>query len=253
MQNRVVIYCILVSVLLTARLYADTSEPSQVKRRLLPEALASVMSNDVVQTNSVDARGVRGGNFQTAPLPPELGYGILPTKRHLPTNIVQIGAFSNGGATGSRQGKTNFQNPLESQLSTQILFYEQQLNDSGLDPNVRRAYEALLADKRIKLADFRTNAQLWMDVHSARKSGSQEQISQSEQALANYLSARLGRIQNKTFPSDMSLPSILEEYKAAGRGRIHTRSIVKAILLVTIATPLLGVIIFFWRNRMKPQ
>jgi hypothetical protein len=97
----------------------------------------------------------------------------------------------------------------------------------------------LIYGKRM-LEDHRTNVQLWAEVRRARVSGDPRQVSAAEQALADYLSARLARIYGKTNPPGASLAVILKEYRAL-RGRGSTRRRWGLVALATVAVAPLAV------------
>jgi hypothetical protein len=86
------------------------------------------------------------------------------------------------------------------------------------------------------LEDHRTNVQLWTEVRRARVSGDPRQVSVAEQALADYLSARLARIYGKTNPPGTSLAIILKEYRALrGHGSARRRWVLVTLAVVAVA------------------
>jgi hypothetical protein len=100
---------------------------------------------------------------------------------------------------------------VELTLSKSVANLERDLNDP--DPITRKVAATMLEDRRKQLAEYRTNAQLWANLHQAKESGNAEKTSRASQELADYLAARLGSIQKKTYPPGMSLDAVMKEYR----------------------------------------
>jgi hypothetical protein len=136
---------------------------------------------------------------------------------------------------------------LEKVLATSIERYEQYLADPSLDPYHRSAYERLLDDTNQKLADHRTNAQLWANVLQARVSRDAEKVARNEQQLADYLAARMGKIRGKPFPPGTSLSAVMKEYRTPRR--FVPRQVILTTLILLTISPLAIIAVLSLRAR----
>lgn len=127
-------------------------------------------------------------------------------------------AFAEAIRSNPRTAWTNMPDPIEQFLSLDVKRNERMLADSALDPNTRKMFERMLEDSRQKLADHKTNAQLWVNLNLARQSKFVEQTARAEKELADYLAANLGKIQGKKYPQGMSLDAIMKEYRKQENG-----------------------------------
>jgi hypothetical protein len=138
-----------------------------------------------------------------------------------------------------RMAWTNRIDPVEKLFSSDVAHYERELADPALAANSRKTDEAMLEFYRQKLADRRTNMQLWADLRMGRQNKNAEQITQSERRLANYLAIKLGKMQGKTYPAGISLDAILEQYRIqAGGGKFDRRKIIVGVLVLVTLLPL---------------
>jgi hypothetical protein len=133
---------------------------------------------------------------------------------------------------------TNALDPIGRALELGIQRDELELAGSNLAPNLRVTYEMMLADSKLKLADHQTNAQLWANLRTAIQNRDAHEIVEAKQALAGYLARRLGPLQGKTFPSNMSYDAIIAQYKiAAGGSQIDRRKVIMGILVLLTIMP----------------
>jgi len=139
----------------------------------------------------------------TNSIPPPPGRGLAATNAQLPS------ASGNNAQAGPL---TPF-DPIERSLAADVAFYRSKLDNSALLPNQRKTYENILAQSQFLVADHQTNAQLWADYIASHRSKDPERIAQSESRLAAYLAARLGQIQQKQYPTNISLEAILKQFK----------------------------------------
>jgi hypothetical protein len=146
-------------------------------------------------------------------------------------------------------GWTNMPDPIEQLLASDVRRDEQILANPSIDPNTRNMYEKLLWNSREKLADHETNAQLWINLRMAEQSGNTAKTAYAEKELANYLSVRLGKIQGKVYPPDMSLSAIMEQYQIqADGGKFDRRKVIVSVIVLLTLLPL-----FFWGCKMLWQ
>ncbi len=103
---------------------------------------------------------------------------------------------------------------------------------AGVSVSTLSNLDAAERDMAARREDHRKDMRLWAEVRRARASGDPKAISAAEQALADYLSARLARTRGKTYPPGTSLTTILKEIRALARHRSPRRWWV----LVTLAT-----------------
>ena len=137
-----------------------------------------------------------------------------------------------------RTGWTNMPDPGKELFSRGIEQYERELADPALPAHTRHIDELMLKSLKQRLADRNTDFQLWANLRMARERRNPEQIAQAERQLADYLSAKLGRIQGKQYPPGMSLDAIIKQYEIqAGGGKFDRRRIVIAALVVVALVP----------------
>ena len=156
-------------------------------------------------------------------------------------------AFAEAIRSNPRGALTNMPDPITQALSLSVARTKSELADPTIDPYRRQAHETVLGTFKQQLADHETNAQLWADVHSARASGNQEEISNAEHMLADYLAAKIGK------PKGMSLDAVMEEYKKRS-GDYHwydSRPIIRTTLLVVFLVPPTVMIFFALKKRFS--
>jgi len=160
------------------------------------------------------------------------------------TMVQSNQAFAEAIRLNPRTARTNMPDPIEQFLSLDVARNERMLADPTLDPNTRRMFERMLEDAKQKLADHETNAQLWDNLRLARQSKDVKQVAYAERELVDYLAARLGKIQGKTYPHGMSLDAIMEKYRKQS-GDYHwfdNRTVIRAIMLTLFLLPLIVII-----------
>jgi hypothetical protein len=113
----------------------------------------------------------------------------------------------------------------------------------------RAAHDAMLRDAQSRFENHRTNVQLWAEVRRARASGDPRQVSTAEQALADYLSVNLAKINGKAYPPRMSLAAVLKEYKAFRRHGSARRCWVPVALATVTVAPLAVFALYSLRQR----
>lgn len=157
------------------------------------------------------------------------------------SQVQSRAALIAGERINPRSAMTNFSNVPDSVVQSMSALrsrYEHTLSGTNLAPVVRKAYEQLVANIDQHLADHETNVQLWANLHQAQFLKDPVKKAQAEQALASYLGARLGRIQGKTYPANMSLRDVMKEYDKQDGAKFDRRKIIIAMLLVTTCLPL---------------
>ena len=221
-------------------------------QRLIDERkriLASYQSNAVPtvrpHTNATSALRSTEQRVGPPPLParenpakliPERSIRSLEEKSDTQSNMNELVRLERSNPQFAVPNRPDF---IGESLQRQIANYEKLLSSPGLDPYLKKPYEDVLETTRWELADHKTNEQLWADVRQARRSNDPLKIKRAEQALADYLSARLGRIKGKEFPKEMSLQAILKEYDAeTNHGKVNKRFIVIAGLILITLFPL---------------
>jgi hypothetical protein len=181
---------------------------------------------------------VRQGNG-----PPPPGGLVNPTTR---PNM----AVSPAVVASNQAGPVIVMGPLVQQASMTVDFLQKKLEDPGIIPEQRKILESQLEQAKLRLADAKTNTELWSEYISAIQASDSERQSQSEARLSRYLAERLGRIQGKTYPTNMTLAAIGEEYKiASGGSNFDRRRIVLVILSITTIVPLIFMGYWFFRSR----
>jgi hypothetical protein len=65
-----------------------------------------------------------------------------------------------------------------------------------------------------QLDDLERDAQLWANVHRALQSRDHAESVHAEQELADFLSARLARVEGKSYTQGVSLEAVMQIYKA---------------------------------------
>lgn len=103
----------------------------------------------------------------------------------------------------------------------------------------------------ICLADHQTNAQLWANVRQAEESKETEKVSRTKQELADYLAARLGAIQGKTYPTGMSFDATIAAYNKQSRGGhwFENRSVIRSMIVAIWLLPPLIVTLMVLKKR----
>jgi len=146
--------------------------------------------------------------------------------------------------------KTDF---VQQALLNSVTSYEHELANPGLDPILRKTFERLLEERKRQLADHQTNAQLWINVRQAEQSKDLEKASMSKQELADYLAARLGKIQGKTYPEGTSLDAIIDEYQKQTDGSrwFGGRAAIYTIIFAACLIPLLIMIFTAIKKRIS--
>jgi len=109
--------------------------------------------------------------------------------------------------------------------------------------------DAARRDMAARKEDHRKDMRLWAEVRRARASGDPKEISAAEQALADYLSARLARTRGKTYPPGTSLATILKEYRGLARHRSPRRWWVPVTLATVTVAPLAVFALYRLRER----
>src|SRR5207244_1872160 len=156
---------------------------TEIKMRTFPAAMIPVAMTDALSSDLHDlpqrARPMPQANEPEDPLIAAISAG-LPSPANRPDFVSNVMARS-------------------------IEDYEQQLAETNLNPAIRETYEYLLTNRRRQLADHQTNFLLWSNVEQAKLSKDKKQLAEARQQLADYLSATLGRIQGKSYPTGMDL------------------------------------------------
>ena len=136
------------------------------------------------------------------------------TVREFDTNTLPVASGLRLPASESGATMTNTPNLISRGLSHQVAKYQHLLENPDLDQDLRRSYELWLEQDKKLLADAQTNEQLWANVQQADESKDPERKARAEQELADYLSARLTRIDGKVRAPGTTLDAIMKEYKA---------------------------------------
>jgi hypothetical protein len=158
-----------------------------------------------------------------------------------------------------RASLTNSIDPIEQSLQQAADRLESELSDPNLNPIMRKTYEGLLADRKAQLADHQTNAQLWAHVHLAHQHHDLDQAAQADQALADYLGAKLGRIQGKSYPAGVSLSTVLADYRKQGGVSVSAASsphnVLRLVVIVAFIIPpiVIGFFVFKMRFSRPPK
>ena len=164
--------------------------------------------------------------------------------------------FLNSVKANPQTAWTNLPDPVQAALESDVKQYQGELANPSLTPEMRRTYEAMLSTFQEKLADHQTNAQLWANLRLATQNQNQEKMILAKKQLANYLAVQLGKIQGKTYPSNMSLEAVMEEYKKQV-GYSHwyeNQSIIRGILFVCfILPPAIMISVVIKRRFLKPS
>lgn len=150
-----------------------------------------------------------------------------------------------------RTAWTNIPDPLENALRAQIRRYESELSDPGLAPNVRETDERSLAVFKQELAERATNVQLWANLRLAEQNNNSAQIDEAKKQLATFLAKRLGDVQGKKYPTNISYDAVMALYhKAAGSSpTVDRRKIVIAALVLLAIAPIIVIgSRMFWRR-----
>jgi hypothetical protein len=143
--------------------------------------------------------------------------------------------------------------PMEKVLEAGVASAERDLADPNLSPQNRELFGRILAERKQQLAEHRTNTFLWAQLRSAMRSKDKKAIAAAESAVADNLSAQLGRIQGKTYPKGMSLEAVSQEYQKQIHGnRFDRHKILLSVLAVLTIVPLGAIAWFLIRRRRTP-
>lgn len=168
-------------------------------------------------------------------------------------NVKAQANFVGSVRSNSKTAWTNMPDPISEQLTLEVAKYQAQLADPTLAPGIRKSYERMLANYQEKLADHETNAFLWANLHLAEQNDNREQIASAKKHLAKFLAGQLGRMQGKTYPTNMSLDAVLAEYSKQGGGShwFGNPVAIRALLYVVMfLTPLILIVIVL-RKRLR--
>ena len=154
-----------------------------------------------------------------------------------------------------RTAMTNFSNlpdPVVQSMSALKARYERTLAETNLAPEVRKADEHLLATIDQHLTDHQTNVQLWANLHQVEMSKDPAKTEQAKRALASYLAIRLGKIQGKTYPANISLDAIMVEYNKldGGSSWFRSRNIIRAAIIGVFLVPPVVMMFMMFRKRI---
>jgi hypothetical protein len=149
---------------------------------------------------------------------------------------------------------TNNLDSIGTTIHRTISNFELQSANPALPSNMRKMYKTLAEDRRRQFDDHQTNAQLWANLRLAQQTANTERVTRSEGELADYLAARLGKIQGKTYPQGMKLDAILNEYRIqAGEANRFKGVTITRIIMFTVffLPPLVIFFIAFKRHSSK--
>jgi len=136
--------------------------------------------------------------------------------------------------------------PMEHTLKADISRYEAELSDPALPQNVREADERSLAVSKQQLGEHTTNAQLWANLMLAQQNNDRAQVDEAKKQLASFLAKRLGDVQGKKYPTNLSYDAVVALYgQASGGGSMVDRR--KHVLFALILAALLPLTIFSYR------
>ncbi len=202
-----------------------TSQAGMLERlRLLREQTATnsfepfLQAQKNLQGSAVSNGAVR--NFPTNPfsIPQrELMVKSVPARAVRPpeslpdTNLAAMAAQLKVNPRSSVTNGPDFPSYTMSEMITRL---EGQLQNPNLDTNNRALLENRLQDRKEKLGESERNAQLWANVNRAYQSRDHAESVHAEQELADFMAARLGRVEGKTYPQGMSLEAVMQLYKA---------------------------------------
>lgn len=160
-------------------------------------------------------------------------------------------AFAEAIRSNPRTAWTNMPDPIEQSLVLDVKRNERMLADPALDPNTRSMFERMLEDSKQRLADHKTNLELWINLRLARQTKDVEQTTRAEKELADYLAARLGKVQGKTYPQGMSLNAIMEEYQKQEKGShwLDSRKVIRMVILTVLLLPPLVMVFMAIKRR----
>jgi hypothetical protein len=155
--------------------------------------------------------------------------------------------------TNPMSGLTNPPDLIGSMMSRSVENYERESANPALPPNLRKTFEMLAEERKQQLANHETNAQLWINLRLAQQSKNVEQVAHAKRELADYLAARLGKIQGKTYPLGMSLEAIMAEYQKQS-GDYHwfdNVTVIRAIILTVFLLPPLIMLFMAIKKRIS--
>ena len=154
--------------------------------------------------------------------------------------------FQDALRANPRTAWTNMPDPMEHTLKADISRYEAELSDPALPQNVREADERSLAVSKQQLGEHTTNAQLWANLMLAQQNNDRAQVDEAKKQLASFLAKRLGDVQGKKYPTNLSYDAVVALYgQASGGGSMVDRR--KHVLFALILAALLPLTIFSYR------
>jgi hypothetical protein len=164
--------------------------------------------------------------------------------------------FAKAMRSNPRSALTNMADPILQTWSSIVERNERELADPALDPYKRQALETIVANAKQQLADHQTNAQLWANLVQDEISRNTQQAERDKAKLADYLAARLGKVQGKAYTQGMSLEAVMAEYQKQANGShwFNRQSTIRVILLVIFLAPPLAMIFIALKRRFsKPS
>lgn len=219
LQYRILLVVPLLALIFNQQLYADQTNDLHRNSEMfppLPAPLQPVEIRPKIKPLTVESQYV----------PPQIPANFAPRNRFiLPSNLPATNLASPDDTFGST-------------MSSRSSYLEQMAANTNVDPILRKNYEHLAVGYRKLITDHQTNAQLWANLRIARSSKDPEKIARAEQELADYLAAKLGNINGKAYPTNMSLQAILKEYKKAQPQKFDPTVMIRGVIVIFLLLPL---------------